>query len=77
MQRYARPVVHWSSLSIVCPQEGTFANFVVAVCDLPLSSELFLPGATGSVLFNGHMPNTRVLALRLDFTGCSNCMGHM
>lgn len=62
---------------IVCPQENSFASFVVAVCDLPVSSELFLPGATGSVLFNGHMPNTRVLALRLDFTGCNDCMGHM
>ena len=60
-----------ATCSILYPLEGSFAKFVVAICDLPLSSELFLPGASGGVLYNGQMPNTRVLVLRLDFTNCS------
>ena len=36
-------------------------------CDLPLSDHLFLPTRSGSVLFDGLVPNTRVLALRISF----------
>lgn len=42
------------------------ANFVSDLLELPTSEELFLPGQLGSNLFEG-LPNTPVLALRLEF----------
>ncbi len=50
---------------IICPDGLHFASFVHDWCELPLES-LFIPGRRGSCLFKG-LPNTRVLALRLDF----------
>ena len=42
------------------------ANCVLELLELPSSEELFLPGRLGSNLFGG-LPNTPVLALRLEF----------
>lgn len=44
-----------------------FANFVTSIIYLPLREDLFIPGKSGAVLFNGLVPNTNVLALRLSF----------
>ena len=52
---------------LVCPREDHFAPFVVGWMDLPLTDSLFLPGPSGCALFNGQVPNTRVLALRCRF----------
>ena len=52
---------------ILWSEEGKFQNFVQQWCDLPLSQDLFCPTHSGSVLFDGSMPNTRVLALHLQF----------
>ena len=49
------------------PSAKEFADFVVDVQELPLSEVLFLPSLSGSTLFNGEKPNTRVLAVRCDF----------
>ena len=49
-----RNVVHWS-------------DFVVDGLSLPLTFNMFYPGKSGSVLFNGAFPNTAVLALRMEF----------
>ena len=54
--------------ALICPNGEAFAAFIIDWCDLPLSSELFLPGRSTCVLFNGNMPNSRVLALRFCFT---------
>ena len=54
------PVLH--------PTPEQFAGFVVAIQELPLSELLILPGSSGSSLFHGNMRNTKVLALRCDFS---------
>ncbi len=61
---------------LVCPQVGRYAHFVVRACSLPLSDSLFLLGLSGSVLFNGQLPNTEVLALDYDVSlsyMCASC----
>ena len=50
------------------PSADEFAWFVVYMQELPLSDSLFLPGLSGFTLFHGEMPNTRVFAVRCDFT---------
>ena len=52
---------------LLCLDGVTFASFVAAVCELPLSQGLFHPGRTGGILFGRKYPNTPVLALRLGF----------
>ena len=47
--------------------KGPFAPFIKDARELPQVATLFFPGLSVSVLFNGRMPNTRVLALRYDF----------
>ena len=59
---------------LLCPGNGQFAPFVIDFWDLPQVESLFLPGLSGSVLFNGCKPNTRVLALRCDFS-CPMAVG--
>ena len=54
------PVLH--------PVLGKFAELVIGIQELPLSESLILPGLSGSMLFHGKMPNTRVLAQHCDFT---------
>ena len=51
---------------ILCPNDQ-FAPFIVDCVSLPQREGLFLPGRSGAVLFGGHVPNTEVLAIRLDF----------
>ena len=58
---------------LLCPSNtGFFAKFVREVRELPQVDSLFLPGLSGAVLFNGEAPNTKVLALRCNFSGESN-----
>ena len=45
-----------------------FADFVLEIQELPKSKFLILPGPSGNTLFKGKSPNTKVLALRSDFT---------
>ena len=53
---------------LLCPfNTGVFTWFVREVRELPQVDTLFLPGLSGAALFNGEVPNTRVLALRCDF----------
>ena len=52
---------------LICREDGQFVNFVTVVEELPLSENLFLPGMSGSMLFNGKIPNTKVFALRCNF----------
>lgn len=59
---------------LLCPVGEQFASFVREYYDLPLVDSLFLPGLSGSVLFNGCTPNTRVLALHCDFGQRSEVM---
>ena len=64
-------VPYWPSAPfwpLVHPAVGSFANFVTDVRDIPLSELLILPGLSGSSLFDGQIPNTKVLALRCNFT---------
>lgn len=51
---------------LLFPDGITPANFVVGRIVLPSSETLFLPGFSGANLFKG-VPNTPVLALRLEF----------
>ena len=65
-------VLAWKSTPfwpIICPSGSSFDSFVVDCCDLPLIEMLFIPGRSGIALFSGdvHVPNTRVLALRICF----------
>ena len=53
---------------LLCHAPGRFAPFVRDARELPRVNSLFLPGLSGSVLFNGNLPNTRVLALHCDFS---------
>ena len=52
---------------LVCKADDQFGSFVLTVRELPLTRDLFLPGLSGNVIFNGELPNTKVLALRCDF----------
>ena len=45
---------------------SNLGGFVEDWYDLPLYDSLFLPGKSGELLFKGGLPNTRVLALRLN-----------
>ena len=63
-------VPEWQSAPfwpLLHPSKGEFADFVFDIQELPLSEFLILPGLSGSTLFHGKMPNTRVLALRCVF----------
>jgi len=63
-------VPHWPSAPfwpLICPSGKSFASFVWDWCDLPLSEHLFLCGRGGLGFFDGSMPNSRILALLLDF----------
>ena len=64
-------VPYWPSASfwpMLCPPMGQFEKFIVEVWELPRIRELFLPGRSGIALFNGEVPNTKVLALRCEFS---------
>lgn len=51
---------------ILYPNGVTPAKFIQEVMELPQQEGLFLPQRSGAVLFKG-VPNTKVLALCLDF----------
>ena len=51
---------------LLCPDSSNLGGFVEDWYDLPLYNSLFLPGKSGELLFKGGLPNTRVLALRLN-----------
>ena len=54
---------------LLCPYgTGHFAPFVKGARELPREATLFLPGLSGSCLFNQQVPNTKVLALRCNFS---------
>ena len=55
---------------LLYPDGINSASFVLDCLELPRCDSLFLPGSSGSNLFKG-VPNTLVLALRLDFGGGS------
>ena len=60
----------WQSAAfwpLLCPDGKNFGEFVENWCDLPLQDSLFLPGKYGETLFKTKVPNTRVLALRLNY----------
>ena len=52
---------------LVCKTNVQLASFAPMSKELPLTKTLFLPGLSGSVLFNGNIPNTKVLALKCNF----------
>ena len=52
---------------LLFPDGANPIDSVVGIAELPNSETLLLPGETGHNLFKG-IPNTPVLALRLDFT---------
>ena len=52
---------------LLCLNGCELAAFVVDLMGLPLFKGLFLPGRSGAVLFNGAVPNSDVLAVRIDF----------
>ena len=52
---------------LLCPYgSDCFAPFVRECKELPQAASLFIPGLSGAVLFNGEVPNTKVLALHCD-----------
>ncbi len=51
----------------------SYRRFVVGVRCLPLMESLVVPGKRGGSLFKSGVPNTNVLALRVDFT--HDCVG--
>ena len=53
---------------LLCKGEGIFVQFVFDFMHLPLSTELIVKGKHGSCLFKDGVPNTNMLALRLDFS---------
>ena len=58
---------------LLCPYgSDSFAVFVKECKELPRVESLFIPGLSGAVLFNGQVPNTKVLALRCDFSSSSH-----
>ena len=60
------------SCPLVCKADGQLASFVTMIKELPLTKDLFLPGLSGSVIFNGDIPNTKVWALKCNFARFSN-----
>ena len=50
---------------MLCCDGIHWSDFIVDILSLPLILNMFHPGKSGSVLFNGAFPNTAVLALRL------------
>ena len=52
---------------LICSFGKVFADFVVDVLYLPLGEKLFVRGRRGSVLFKDNIPNTNVLAVRINF----------
>ena len=58
--------------SLVCKTDGQLASFVTMIMELPLTKDLFLPGLSGSVIFNGNIPNTKVWVLKCNFARVSN-----
>ena len=57
---------------LLCPSNtGYFAHFVREVRELPQTEMLILPGLSGASMFNGRVPNTKVLALRCEFSSAS------
>ena len=56
-----------------CPYgSDSFAVFVKECKELPQVESLFIPGLSGAILFNGQVPNTKVLALHCDFSSSSH-----
>ena len=56
---------------LLCPYNTSMSSFAPFICELrelPRIASLFLPGLSGSTLFNGNIPNTKVFALRCDFS---------
>ena len=51
---------------ILCPDGANFAWFVVGCVELPQMEMLFIPGQSSVALFDGKVPNTPVLAVRLQ-----------
>ena len=51
---------------LVCKTDGQLASFVIMTKELPLTKELFLPGLSGNVIFNGDIPSTKVWALKCN-----------
>ena len=51
---------------LLCPDGSSLVEFVDDWYDLPVYDSLFLPGKSGKLLFKSGLPNTRVLALRLN-----------
>lgn len=51
---------------ILCPHGSIFAGFVGEWCQLPQVEGLFLPSKSGVTLFDGKVPNTPVLAIRIQ-----------
>ena len=52
---------------LISPDGQKFADFVVAYDYLPSIPNLFIKGKRGACLFKGEVPNSNVLALRIDF----------
>ena len=52
---------------MLCPTMGQFEKFIVEVWELPRIRKLFLQGRSGVVLFNGEVPNTKVLHYKYGF----------
>ena len=66
-----RPIDHMQhkahALPLLCPYgSDCFTPFVRECKELPQAASLFIPGLSGAVLFNGEVPNTKVLALHCD-----------
>jgi len=59
---------------LVCPSQNIYFT---PFARLLRPSSLFLPGLSGDVLFHGEVPNTKVLALRCDFSIESGSMCHI
>ena len=63
-------VPEWPSAAfwpLLCISEKEFRGFVVDTMYLPLSAELIVRGKAGANLFKNGLPNTNMLALRVDF----------
>ena len=52
---------------LICPDEKGFASFVKDFNYLPIVEGLFMESRRGACLFANGIPNTNVVALRLDF----------
>ena len=51
---------------LLCPSGEGCASFVVDYLPLLMAVELFCPGKSGAVLFNGKVPNSAVFAFRVQ-----------